>query len=637
MIFRKFKHTLAFVLTLILLCSAAGFSDEKPDFIRQKDRIPDIEHFMKIGYASSPFISPDGRTVYFSNSFITPLQLFKIEKGCNYPVLLTYLKGVVKYPSLSPDGRWIVFLSDNKGDEQYQLYILDTKTGWFEPLTKDSKVRYGSAVWSPDSRTIYFRANRENPRDFNVYRMDLATRKIKLLVGGKGYKGPSGLSMNGKYLVYYTYSSNINNDLYLLDLEDGGKVHLTPHKGSAMFYLVTIAPDNETCYVISNDNKKGALKLGKLNIYRRKLRYIYDTGSPWEVENAAVNPQRTVMGIVINREGYGDFHILNIEDMSELPAPDLKGVVTVISLSAKSKLAYSYATPTRTTEIYTWDWKKKENSRLTRVSYLGIDTSKFVEPKLVKYKSFDGREIPAFLYLPPNWRKNAGNIPFIIHFHGGPEGQARPYFTRHFNYLLLHGFGVMTPNVRGSIGYGREYKNLDNYKKRMDSVKDGYYAAKYLIEKGYTQKGKIGIKGGSYGGFMVMALVTEYPDMWGAAYESVGIVDFENFLKNTKPYRRKLRETEYGPLSDPAFLRKISPIHKLHNVKAPLMITHGKNDPRVPVSEAYKIINALKKRGVKVTALIFEDEGHGVRKMKNRLKLYRTMVDFFNRHLKGSY
>lgn len=175
---------------------------------------------------------------------------------------------------------------------------------------------------------------------------------------------------------------------------------------------------------------------------------------------------------------------------------------------------------------------------------------------------------------------------------------------------------------------------MDNYKKRMDSVKDGYYAAKYLIDMRYTKQGKIGLKGSSYGGFMVMALITEYPDMWGAAKEGVGIVDFENFLKNTGSYRRKLRESEYGPLSDPEFLRSVSPIYKIDRIKTPLMVIHGKNDPRVPVSEAYLIIDNLKKRGVDVEVLIFEDEGHSTKKRGNLLLRYKKMVEFFDKHLK---
>ena len=633
---KKTSRTIFLLFLSFILASGVSSAapEKKTDFFKPDGRIPSIEHFMKMGYATKPIISPDGETIYFSNNFISPRQLFRVNDKVPYPYLLTFMNKAVLYPSLSPDGKWMLFLCDQGGNEQYQLYILNTTTGAYRQVTDQPKVRFGQAVWAPDSKTIYFRANRERPRDFSVYSMDLCTGKMTLLIDQPGYWGPSGVSPDGRYLACYRYNSNVDVNLYLLDLVDGKKTLITPHKGKVKNYFVSMSADNRTVYFLTDNNPKGVIKLAAMDRKSGKFEIIYDKESQWGVDDAFASPRGDVAGLIINRDGYGDLRLLDLYARKDLPVPDLDGVVINVSLSDTSKVAYSFAKPTRTTDVFIWDWKTKQNRQISYSSYLGIDTAKFVKPKLIRYKSFDGLKIPAFLYLPPNWEKNKGNIPFILHFHGGPEGQSRPYFQRHYNYLLMHGFGIMAPNVRGSEGYGRDYMALDNYKSRLGSVKDGYWAAKYLIDQGYTRKGKIGIKGASYGGYMVMALITEFPDMWGAAYESVGIVDFENFLKNTKPYRRKLREAEYGPLTDLEFLRSISPIHKLDRVKTPLMVSHGKNDPRVPVSEAYLIINTLKKRGVKVKALIFEDEGHGVRKLKNRLRLYREMVDFFKENLK---
>lgn len=622
------------IITALLSISARASDKEKPDFFKNRDKFPDIDRFMKIGYAGSPIISPDGETIYFFNNFTPTSQIFRITEQNPYPYQLTFMDEAVKYPSLSPDGRWIIFLGDEGGNEQYQLFLLDTQTGFYEKITDEPAVRYGYAVWSPDSRQIYFRANRENPKNFNVYRMNLSTRKMELLVGGDGYFGPTDVSPDGRYLVYYNYLKNVNVNLYLLDLKTGTKKLLTPHKGDVINLCVGLSADNKTLYYVTNNNPEGLKKLAAIDIDTGKTEFIFDYESPWEVEEAVINPQRTRIAVVTNEQGFGPLHIIDPETGGALPHPEFNGIASSISMGRISKIAFQLNRPTRAPDIYTFNYNTLEMKQVTHSSYAGIDPSKFIEPQLISYRSFDGLEIPAFIYLPPDWKKNMGNIPFIIHFHGGPEGQARPYFQRHFNYLLLNGYGIMTPNVRGSSGYGKEYKSLDDYKKRMDSVKDGYHAAKYLIEKGYTKKGLIGLKGGSYGGYMVMALITEYPDMWAAAYESIGLVDLVNFLKNTKAYRRKLREAEYGPLSDEEFLKSVSPIHKINRVKTPLMISHGKNDPRVPVSEAYKIIENLKKRGVEVKALIWEDEGHGVRKKENRLKLYREMMKFFDKHMK---
>jgi dipeptidyl aminopeptidase/acylaminoacyl peptidase len=262
----------------------------------------------------------------------------------------------------------------------------------------------------------------------------------------------------------------------------------------------------------------------------------------------------------------------------------------------------------------------------------GIDPSLFVEPTLIKYKSFDGLEIPAFLYLPPDYQGKP--IPFVIDVHGGPESQFRPGFVRNFQYLLLNGYGVFAPNIRGSSGYGKEYVMLDNYKKRLDSIKDVAEGAKWLIKNGYTTKDRLAIKGGSYGGYVVMAALTEFPDLFAAGIDEVGIVNFVTFLENTKTYRRELRESEYGPLTDKEFLESISPIHKVDKVKAALLVIHGENDPRVPVDEARQVIEAMRAQGGEVDSLIFSDEGHGIAKLSNRLVAYRKMVDFLDQHLK---
>jgi dipeptidyl aminopeptidase/acylaminoacyl peptidase len=241
--------------------------------------------------------------------------------------------------------------------------------------------------------------------------------------------------------------------------------------------------------------------------------------------------------------------------------------------------------------------------------------------------------IPAFLYLPAGAR-GGDPVPFVIDVHGGPEGQFRPYFNRHFQYLLLNGYGLLAPNVRGSDGYGRAYLDADNYKKRLDSVKDLAWGVKYLIKRGLTKPGQVGVKGASYGGYMVLAALTEYPELLSAGIDQIGIANFETFLENTASYRQQFRESEYGPLEDREFLRSISPIHKADRIEGALFVVHGENDPRVPVSEARQILKALTDRGVPADSLIFPDEGHGISKLSNRLTYYRRMVDFFDEHLK---
>ena len=367
-----------------------------------------------------------------------------------------------------------------------------------------------------------------------------------------------------------------------------------------------------------------------------------DDHSPWEIKELTISPDYETLALALNEGGWGRLKLWDLEDDREIPFPQLDGIVSDVSLADGRRLAISFNSPVQAPDIWVWDgggpfrWGRSAESKGLRQqtfsSYAGIDPAWFSQPELIHYKSFDGTEIPAFLSLPAGRRQ--GPIPFIVDVHGGPEGQFRPYFNRHFQYLLLNGYGLLAPNVRGSAGYGRPYLDADNYKKRLDSVKDLAWGVKHLIDEGMTTPGQVGVKGGSYGGYMTLAAMTEYPDLFAAGIDQIGIANFETFLANTASYRRDLRASEYGPPEDVEFLRSISPIHKVDQIEGALFVVHGENDPRVPVSEARQILGALTDRGVPVDSLIFPDEGHGISKLSNRLIYYRRMVEFFDKHLK---
>jgi dipeptidyl aminopeptidase/acylaminoacyl peptidase len=278
---------------------------------------------------------------------------------------------------------------------------------------------------------------------------------------------------------------------------------------------------------------------------------------------------------------------------------------------------------------------------VTRSSLAGIPRSTFVEPERVWYRSFDGRMIPALLYLPEAGGPQgaAGGVApraVMMSIHGGPESQERPMFSSVYQYLLHRGYGILAPNIRGSTGYGKAYVYMDNARKRGDAIQDVVYAVRYLSSRADVDAKRIGIMGGSYGGYMTLAAVAFHPKLWAAAIDIVGIANFESFLANTGPWRRKLRIAEYGdPEKDLEYLRKFSPIHKVDDIVAPLMVIHGKQDPRVPASEAEQIVASMKARGRPVEFLLFEDEGHGLAKLPNRIKAYTAMGDFLDKYLSG--
>jgi dipeptidyl aminopeptidase/acylaminoacyl peptidase len=281
----------------------------------------------------------------------------------------------------------------------------------------------------------------------------------------------------------------------------------------------------------------------------------------------------------------------------------------------------------------------------------GIAETSFIRPKLIKYKSFDGREISAWYYEPSRQRsfslklndpKDASGLksskptmPVIVSIHGGPESQERPGFNPLYQYYLSRGYGILAPNVRGSTGYGKTFTHLDDVKKREDSVKDIAAGVDWLKTTGGADPRRIAVMGNSYGGYMTLAAITLYPDLWAAAVDTVGISNWESFLKNTSGYRRRQREVEYGRLDkDLNFLRSVSPIKKIDRIKCPLFVIAGRNDPRVPWTEGQQMVDAIRKRGGAVEWKVYDDEGHGISKLKNRLALYPLVADFLDRNMK---
>ena len=592
--------------------------------------VPDIETFMQIGYADSPRLTQDGKTLFFQTGFTGVDQLYRLDTS-GWPYQLTFLSDGIMFYSLSPDGKKAIVGAAKGGNEQAQLFLLDTKTGQITQLTDKPEVRHGSPTWSLDNQKIYFFNNETNLKDFHIYSLDLKTKKQEKVFEFEGWNSVADISDDGKYLLIYHYPSNVNNDIYFLDLATLKYDNITPHEGDYEFEYANFSKDNKTVYLVSNNNEDGIKRLATIDINTKKLTF-WGEESNWEVQGLSISPDRRYLGWVINEEGYGKVKIGDLKSKTEIPFPDLKGIIGGGSFSDANSVAFTFSSPTKTNDIWIWDWTKPELRKVTHSVMAGIDPSLFVEPTLIKYKSFDGLEIPAFLYLPPDYQGKP--IPFVIDVHGGPESQFRPGFVRNFQYLLLNGYGVFAPNIRGSSGYGKEYVMLDNYKKRLDSIKDVAEGAKWLIKNGYTTKDRLAIKGGSYGGYVVMAALTEFPDLFAAGIDEVGIVNFVTFLENTKTYRRELRESEYGPLTDKEFLESISPIHKVDKVKAALLVIHGENDPRVPVDEARQVIEAMRAQGGEVDSLIFSDEGHGIAKLSNRLVAYRKMVDFLDQHLK---
>jgi len=630
------------ILVLILLAimpAVAQQSKGAASLLNRGKYIPDIGTFLQIGANSPAGYSWDGKDVYFTSSMSGAPQIYRLTKD-GWPYQLTTFEDGIDFFNLSYDGTMSIIGASIGGSEQSQLYLMDTKTGRIMPLTSGNEVQYGSATWSPDDSYIYYRSNEENKQDFFIYRMEIAGGKQEKIFGDtagvRGYNSIADISADGGLIIISRLNSNADNDLFLFNLTTMKYTPLTKDDKDILYGSPELMPDNRTIWLTCNDNEEGIARLAKMDISSAKIEYVNDgwIEPRWEIDGLSFSRDAKYMAAFINEDGFVRMKLREVETKNQLLSPPLDGMLGGGYFDENGSCLLSFSGPTRTTEVWRWDPISKNLKQLTFAIYAGIDREIFTEPKLIQYKSFDGLEIPAFLYLPPNY-KLGEPIPFVVDAHGGPESQFQPNFIRNFQYLLLNGYGVLAPNPRGSSGYGSNFMSLDNYKKRKDSLKDYKAAVEYLIANGYTKQGMIAIRGGSYGGYVVMGMITEYPDLFSAAINGVGIVNFKSFLENTAAYRRALREAEYGPLSDLEFLASISPIYKANMIKTPLLVVHGENDPRVPVGEARQIIEAIKSNGGVVDSLIFSDEGHGASKRVNIIAEYRKQVEFLDKHLKG--
>jgi dipeptidyl aminopeptidase/acylaminoacyl peptidase len=607
-----------------------------------------FERYLNVGAAYGASFSPDGQQLTFLTDITGVAEVWSIPVDLHastpaWPQQLTFQGDRVAGAVFSPTENILLAICDVGGNERTQFYALSVDGSTFIPLTDRPEVMYLFGGWSPDGRRIAYSSNERDGRYFDVYERDMASGTIKQLYVQDGTNYAAGFSPDGRYVLVSHYNSNVRNQLLLVDTTSGEARALTPEtaegEGPALHVGGQWSADRKGLYLLSNRDRQ-FLSLAHLDLATLAMTYLLDEN--WDQEGLALTEDGRLMALVTNEDGYSRLRLFDVssgwEARQELPTPELPTGGTIYGLTWSqdgTRLAFTFDGSTYPPDVWVWDLTEQILWRATRSTLGGIPRDAFVAPSLVRYSTFDGREIPAFLYLPKG--KEPRNLPVVIHVHGGPEGQARPIFNRVIEYLVDHGYAVLAPNVRGSTGYGYEYQSLDDVRKRMDSVADLRSAVNWLCESGIANPNRIAVMGGSYGGFMVLSAITTYPDVWAAAVDIVGIANFVTFLENTGPWRRKLREAEYGSLErDREFLEQISPIRHVDDIMAPLFVVHGANDPRVPVGEAEQIVAALRSRNVPVEYLRFDDEGHGIVKRANRLVVYPAIARFLDQYLLGT-
>ena len=595
-----------------------------------------FSHYLNIRSASSPSLRGDGGRLAFLTDVTGTAQLWTLDDPMGWPRQRTFFEDRLMFASYHPERDLIAFGKDEGGDERQRIHVVEGSGGPSRQISPtDAKHLWGG--WSPDGSTCAWAHNGRNGRDFDLYLYDLDADEEERILEVPGFNYVAEWMPSSDGLIVGRAASNVDNDLWHLDLESGDRTHLTPHEGDARYQNPVVLPDESGCFLLSNEDRD-VTNLARYDFESEELTFVDD--HDWNREGLALSDDGRWLVVVTNEEGYSTVEIRDRETDERRQLDELgHGVVGgfqggVHFQPDASTLVLPVSPADDTTDAYTVDAATGDVTRWTESSTAGVPRESLIEPELVSYESFDDLEIPAFYYRPPEHRGGDDGMPVIVDIHGGPEAQYRPQLRPTTQYYLQRGFAVFAPNVRGSAGYGQHYMSLDDVRNRMDSVADIRAARDWLVEEGGADPDRIGLIGGSYGGFMVLSSMVTYPDLWAAGVDVVGVASFVTFLENTSDYRRHLREAEYGSLDeDREFLEEISPINHVDEIAAPLMVIHGENDPRVPVGEARQIVEAVREQGLPVESLIYEDEGHGLAKRKNRLDAYPQVAEFFEEHL----
>jgi dipeptidyl aminopeptidase/acylaminoacyl peptidase len=596
-----------------------------------------VARMARIGWASQPSFSPDGKRLAFISDLNGVPQVWIVPSEGGYPQLVTIGDDpVTSFQWSVTDGNSLAFSLAPGGGMNTQIYVVHPDGTGMRRLTPGGKDNNEFNGWTHDGRFLMVGSNVRDAAAIDPYLLDPATGKMNLLGKEQGFNSLEDVSRDGKYGLMARLVNRGDNDLYLLDLKTNQETLLTPHQGPGEF-SGQIAPDGRSIYLVSNKDRD-------LTAFAR-IR-MDEKGAPGPIEVVAQRKDAELDSFVLNEQGTSAVLIWNMGGKSELSLVELPNIkveagpelpaeiVGAVVFSRDGKqLGLAVAGSRTPADVWVMDMATKKLRQVTFSSHAGVELSTLVRPELVKFNANDGLELSGWLYRPRGHQKPG---PYVISFHGGPEGQERPAFRSDYQALLSQGIGVFAPNVRGSSGFGKAFVNLDNGPLRVNAVKDIESCVDYLTTSGTADPKRIGIMGGSYGGYMTMAGVTEFPDSFAAGADLFGIVNFATFFQHTEPWMAAISTIEYGdPVKDADMLARLSPIYKLDRIKAAIMVQHGANDTNVPVIEAQQIVSSLKTRSVPVEYILFPDEGHGFRKTQNRIKSTVAIVEFFAKYLKA--
>ncbi len=601
--------------------------------------LQDVGRYLEFRTASFASWHPVRREMLVGTRFADTLQLHVVAQPGGARRQMTFSAEPVAGGVFEPvQGRFIVFSQDSGGGEFYQLKRLDLADGRITLLT-DGRSRNSNPHFSRDGRWLYFNSTRRNGRDTDLWRMNplrADSAELLLEVTGGGW-GVLDVDADGSRVLMQSRRSINDSDLHVVDTITGKIRQVSPAGGNGVSHgAARFARDGASVFC-TTDRDSEFQRLARIDLASGAIT-VLTPDLKWDVESFEPSPDGRQLAFSTNEDGISRLHLLNLKSLKLKPVAGLPaGVLGGLEWHENGRdLGFSLAHAQSPTDAYSLELKSGRITRWTESETGGLNPSDFRPPELIRTKSFDTLSVSAFVHRPDP-AKFPGRRPVLVLIHGGPESQARPGFQARYNYLLNElGIAMVIPNVRGSAGYGKTFLTLDDGFKREDSVKDIGAILDWVAKDAGLDASRIAVMGGSYGGYMTLASLVHHSDRLKCGVDVVGISNFVTFLTNTQDYRRDLRRVEYGDERDPKMrehLERISPLNNVARMRVPLFVVQGKNDPRVPLTEAEQMVAALRKQGGTCWYVMARDEGHGFAKKRNADFQFVSTILFLKEHL----
>jgi dipeptidyl aminopeptidase/acylaminoacyl peptidase len=600
---------------------------------RDDELVESVGRLAQIGFCSTPSFSPDGSRIAFISDLSGTPQVWTVAVAGGWPTRVSTFPDQVVNARWSPtDDRIAVEVAPGGGLDQ-QLYVVGADGAGLRRLTPGGSDNNRFQRWSRDGQRIFISSNRDDPAAFHLFEVDVATGAWRPISAKPGIATLTDISRDGKRALVVRSVARGNADVFLIDLANGSEILLTKHDGQASYFGAQFGADGAVW--VDSDDRREHSALGRIDVRSSSpgtLEYVAVRDDA-ELEGAALDESGSRALLVWNHAGRSELEVFDTVSRARKPGPALPAeiVAGVRWASDAKRIAVALTGSRLPVDIWTFGPESSSVQQITHSTHPGVDLDSLIAPRLETFRAHDGLELTGWLYLPKRFDAPG---PCVLSFHGGPEGQERPQFNRTYHALLANGIAVFAPNVRGSAGFGKTFVHLDDREKRFDGVRDITACIDHVVKIGVADRKRIGITGGSYGGYMTMAGITEFPDSFAAAVCLCGIINFLTFFKHTQPWMAAVSKSEYGdPDTQRELLEALSPINKIDRARTPLLVLHGANDTNVPLIEAEQMVDELRKRNVEVASVIFPDEGHGFTKTANRTRAAVETVRWFVDHL----